>query len=93
MYDVSNSIDFKRNEVTLGVGYAICCRPDFIILSHWHKDHYKMAFRARQFEICPWIAPEIEKRDNIDVNMIRLIKDLCAKHLLHFVRSNYVNKR
>lgn len=89
------STDLQRTAVKLGIGDAARCMPDFIILSHWHKDHYNIAYNSRSLAMCPWIAPQIEKRDKSlfkDNDAKRLVRYLYKNRLLHFVSSSYTNK-
>lgn len=89
------SADLQRTAVKSGIGDAARCTPDFIILSHWHMDHYNVVYNSRQMPMCPWIAPQIEKRDKTvhrNSNATRLVRYLCTNHLLYFVDLSYTNK-
>lgn len=49
----------KRREVQKAFQNISTSYPDFIILSHWHRDHYNLIFKINTLVLCPWIVPEI----------------------------------
>lgn len=76
----------KKNEQRAEVRRAFLgiasSAPDFIILSHWHMDHYNLIFKFRKLVTCPWIVPEIPADlPKSTASMLNVLKKTNKLHL------------
>ena len=59
--------------------------PDFIVLSHWHRDHYNLIYKFNNLVTCPWIIPafpaKFPKSNTSVLNVLR------KKNLFHLFGS------
>ena len=65
------------------------CKPDFIILSHWHADHidaYKL-LNTYAYKSCKWILPKPDNRIENDSEYCNLINYLIAENMVRFVAN------
>ena len=65
----------KRAEVQKAFQNISTSYPGFIILSHWHRDHYNLIYKFSTLVICPWIVPKIPtKFPKSNTSMLNVLK-------------------
>lgn len=74
-----------RGEVRAAYANIGASYPDFVILSHWHRDHYNLIYKFNNLVTCPWIVPDFSvKFPMSSTSMLNVLK---KNNLLHLFGS------
>lgn len=86
---------YAGTEVSNNLVCITGCKPDAIIVSHWHYDHVQAALSLGKYvyeetSSCMWIAP-VPNNDEVLRKYRRLINFLMIRNKIKFVDNNYPN--
>lgn len=84
-YPNNQAANEERTEVKAAYANIGGSYPDFIVLSHWHRDHYNLIYKFNNLVTCPWIIPAFPaKFPKSDASVLNVLR---KNNLLHLFGS------